>query len=76
MKFTLTTDLGDLDLLGDVPGVGGYAAVAEGASALDVGGLAIQVMDPDALTKATRAAGRAKDLFDLVEIAEIKKRSS
>lgn len=75
LNFTLTTDLGDLDLLGDVPGVGGYAAVAEGSSSLEVGGLAILVMDLDALTKAKRAAGRAKDLFDLAEIAEIKKRS-
>lgn len=76
MDFTLTTDLGDLDLLGEVPGVGSYAEVERGASTLDVGGLAAKAMDLDALTRAKRAAGRAKDLFDLAGIAEILKRTS
>jgi len=33
-------------------------------------------MDLDALERSKRAAGRAKDLLDLVEIAEIRRRAS
>ena len=75
LNFTLTTDLGDLDLLGEVPGIGGFAEVARGASPLDVEELSIQVLDLDALERSKRAAGRAKDLLDLAELAEIRKRS-
>jgi hypothetical protein len=74
LNFTLTTDLGDLDILGEVIGVGGYAEVAAGASDLVVGDHAIRVMDLDLLERSKRAAGRAKDLLDLAEIAEIRRR--
>jgi len=75
LNFTLTTDLGDLDILGEVPGVGDYARVAAGSSALTVGESRIIVLDLDGLERAKRAAGRAKDLLDLAEIAEIRRRS-
>ena len=51
-----------------------FAEVEQGASLLDVGGLRVQVLDLEALARAKRAAGRAKDLLDLAEIAEIVKR--
>jgi hypothetical protein len=76
LNFTLTTDLGDLDILGEVPGVGDHAQVAAGAAALPVGPVQILVMNLDALERARRAAGRARDLLDLAEIAEIRRRSS
>jgi hypothetical protein len=74
LNFTLTTDLGDLDILGEVAGVGGYLQVAAGASELVVGDTPIRVMDLDTLERSKRAAGRAKDLLDLAEIAEIRRR--
>ncbi|HXH83019.1 MAG TPA: DUF6036 family nucleotidyltransferase [Candidatus Tectomicrobia bacterium] len=74
LNFTLTTDLGDLDVLGEVTGIGAYAEVASGASPLHVGGSAILVLDLDGLERSKRAAGRAKDLLDLAEIAEIRRR--
>ena len=74
LNFTLTTDLGDLDILGEVTGVGGYAQVSAGASDLVVGDTTIRVMDLDTLERSKRAAGRAKDLLDLAEIAEIRRR--
>ena len=73
LNFTLTTDLGDLDILGEVAGVGGYAQVSVGASELVVGGTSIRVMGLDTLERSKRAAGRAKDLLDLAEIAEIRR---
>ena len=74
LNFTLTTDLGDLDIRGEIAGVGGYAQVAAGASELVVGDTSIRVMDLDTLERSKRAAGRAKDLLDLAEIAEIRRR--
>ncbi len=76
LNFTLTTDLGDLDLLGELPGVGGFEQVAAGSSTLEVGGLSVLVLDLDALARSKRAAGRAKDLLDLAELAEIRKRTA
>lgn len=75
LNFTLTTDLGDVDILGEIAGVGDYAQVAKGSSDLRVGDSVILVMDLDTLERAKRAAGRAKDLLDLAEIAEIRRRS-
>ena len=75
LNFTLATDLGDIDILGEIAGVGGYAQVAAGSSELCVGEARILVMDLDALERAKRAAGRARDLLDLAEIAEIRRRS-
>lgn len=74
LNFTLTTDLGDLDIFGEVPGLGGFDAVASGSSSMHVAGLDVRVLDVEGLEKAKRAAGRAKDLLDLAELAEIKKR--
>lgn len=76
LNFTLTTDAGDLDILGEVTGLGDYAQVAAGAAPMDVGGSRVTVLGLDALERAKRAAGRAKDLLDLAEIAEIRRRSS
>ena len=75
LNFTLTTDLGDVDILGEISGVGDYATAAAGSSPLIVGATRVLVMDLDALERAKRAAGRAKDLLDLAEIAEIRRRS-
>jgi hypothetical protein len=75
LNFTLTTDLGDVDLLGEVTGVGGFPEVAAGASALDLGRVRAQVMELDALERSKRAAGRVKDLLDLAAIAEIRRRT-
>ncbi len=74
LNFTLTTDLGDLDVFGEVPGLGGFPAVAGTASPLDIEGSSIRVLDLDGLERSKRAAGRAKDLLDLAELAEIRRR--
>jgi hypothetical protein len=76
LNFTLTTDLGDLDILGEVTGVGGYEKVVAGSSELAIGATHVLVMDLECLERAKRAAGRAKDLLDLAEIAEIRRRQT
>jgi hypothetical protein len=75
LNFTLATDAGDIDILGEIAGIGDFAAVAAGASPLDIGEMRVLVMDLDTLERAKRASGRAKDLLDLAEIAEIRRRT-
>lgn len=74
LNFTLDTDLGPVDLLGEVTGVGGYSEVARDAELIDLYGRRVKLMSLDTLEKSKRAAGRRKDLLDLAEIAEIKAR--
>lgn len=75
LNFTLKTDLGDLDILGEVTGLGRYDDVARLATPQDVAGLRLNVLSLDGLERAKRAAGRVKDLLDLEEISEIRRQS-
>jgi hypothetical protein len=72
LNFTLTTDVGPVDLLGEMTGVGGY----EAAAARSVDGLAfgfpIRILDLDALIQAKRAAGRPKDFEAIAELEIIR----
>jgi hypothetical protein len=73
LNFTLQTTAGDLDLMGEVTGLGGYDAVLRFAVPMPVYGRDVQVLGLDGLERAKRAAGRLKDLVDLAEIAEIRR---
>lgn len=75
LNFTLTTDLGDIDLLGEVTGLGGFAEVAALASEVDVDGAPLLVLTLAGLERSKRAVGRAKDLLDLAEIAKLRERT-
>ena len=66
--LTLTTSLGPLDLIPEVPGVGGYDAVRARSVVLDVGGGAVRVLSLPALIDAKRAMDRPKDRALLVEL--------
>ena len=72
MNFTLTTDWGDLDLLGEVTGIGGYKEVKTFSSNLTLFGLECAVLSLDGLIQSKRAAGRAKDLLTLPEIEALR----
>ena len=65
LNFTLVTDEGELDLLGEVTGVGGYGDLAIQAEVTSIYGSTIKVMALDDLIRAKAAAGRPKDLLDL-----------
>jgi hypothetical protein len=64
----LRTDLGDLDLLGEVSGLGGYDGVLAAAEATELYGRTVHVLTIEGLLKAKRAAGRRKDLEAIVEL--------
>jgi hypothetical protein len=74
-NFTLTCDAGDVDLLGEVTGIGGYREVAALATPMTLFGSEVLVLDLDGLERCKRAVGRAKDLIDLAEIAALRDRS-
>ena len=71
MNFTLTTDFGDLDLLGEMPGVGQYEAAVKGAETVTLFGCRCLVISPETLYAAKKAAGRTKDKLTLPELEAI-----
>ena len=69
--FTLTTDLGNMDLIAEVTGLGGYAEVHSGSVQVEAFGRTVQALDLPALITAKRAAGRDKDLLLLPELESL-----
>jgi hypothetical protein len=63
--FTLSTNLGDLDLLGTPAGTDGYDDLVRHATDVDLDGLTVKVASLDDLIRMKRAAGRAKDRIEL-----------
>jgi hypothetical protein len=68
MNFTLSTDLGALDFLGEVTGLGGFEAVKSAADIKPIEGMQIPVLSLDGLIKSKKALGRKKDLYVLAEL--------
>ena len=75
LNFMLTTTMGDVDLLGELSGIGGYHDVKAASSPVPLYGGSIRLLDLAGLERAKTAAGRIKDIADLAFIAELKKRS-
>lgn len=72
LNFTLVTDIGDLDLLGELVGVGSYTAVRNGAMDIEIFGLRCRCLSLEQLLAAKRAAGRPKDLEAVAELELIR----
>lgn len=68
MNFTLSTDLGDLDFLGEVSGLGTYNDVKSASDIRNIDGMKIAVLSLVGLIKSKKAAGRPKDLYVLPEL--------
>jgi len=68
LNFTLETELGALDLLGELSPLGGYDQVLPHSSAVPLFGLSVRVLSLSALIRAKRAAGRPKDLLMVPEL--------
>jgi hypothetical protein len=71
LNFTLTTSLGDIDLLGEIPGGGSYGDLKANAIELTVFETACLCLSLQQLIRAKRAAGRPKDLEALAELEAI-----
>ena len=72
MNFTLTTDLGDLDLIGEVAGLGQYDRVRASSIALELFGRSCKVLSLDGLIQAKRATGRSRDAAALPELEALR----
>ena len=68
LNFTFITDLGDMDLLGEVSGVGFYADALKNSVMYELFGYRYKILSLEKLIAAKRAAGRAKDLLILPEL--------
>jgi predicted nucleotidyltransferase len=72
LNFTLTTDAGDVDLIGEVVGVGDYHVAAAASMEVELFGRPYAVLTLDALIVSKRAAGRPKDLQVLTELEALR----
>jgi hypothetical protein len=73
LNFTLDTDYGEIDILGEVSGVGTYDQVLAQSVEGTVVGLTVRILSIDGLIAAKKAAGRNKDHGHLLELIELKK---
>jgi hypothetical protein len=71
LNFRLVTTLGDIDLLGEIPGGGRYDDLAGGAVWLEVFGTRCLCLSLTQLIRTKRASGRPKDWEALAELEAI-----
>ena len=72
LNFTLTTALGDIDLLGEITGGGDYSALAPHSVEVELFGCRCRCLDLPGLIRAKRAAGRPKDIEALAELEALR----
>jgi hypothetical protein len=68
LNFTLDTDFGPLDLLGEATGGGTFEALLPHTITLDLFGGPCLCVDLPTLIRLKRAAGRPKDILALAEL--------
>lgn len=67
-NFTLTTTLGDMDLLAEISGGGTYDNLLSHSVPIEAFGVRFQCLDLAQLIKSKRAAGRPKDFEAIAEL--------
>ncbi len=72
LNFTLTTTAGDLDLLGEITGGGGYEQLVASSISIQLFGIGCLCLGLDRLIEVKRAAGRAKDLETIAELEALR----
>jgi predicted nucleotidyltransferase len=79
LNFTLTTDLGDLDLIGEITGMGTYEKVLPYSDRVEILGAKCFCVRLEQLIYLKKAAARQKDfdaLAELLSIAEERKKKN
>jgi len=71
LNFTLTSKWGDLDLLGEITGGGGYDDLVDGSVEIELFGVRCLCLGLATLIDVKRAAGRPKDLEAIAELEEL-----
>lgn len=72
LNFTLITDVGALDLLGEITGGGSYEDLLPHTIEIDIFGVSCRCITLSRLIDVKRAAGRPKDLDALAELETIR----
>ena len=72
LNFTLTTEAGPMDVLGEITGIGDYGAVLAVSEELALYGASYRCISLDALIVSKRAAGRPKDIEAVAELELIR----
>ncbi len=72
LNFTLATSLGDLDLLGEIVGGGGYKQLVDDAIVVQLETIEFLCLGLHRLIEVKRAAGRPKDLEAIAELEIIR----
>lgn len=76
LNFTLITNLGALDLLGEITGGGTYEDILPHSLKLQLHGAECLCLGLDHLIKVKRAAGRPKDFEAIAELEAIREEQS
>ncbi len=71
MNITLQTDLGSVDLFGELAGSGSFEQLWDSAAILELNGLSVRVASIPMLIAMKRAARRPKDLLHLMELEQM-----
>ncbi len=71
MNITLRTDLGSVDLFGELAGAGSFEQLWNDAALIDLNGLSVRVASIPSLIAMKRAAGRPKDRLHLMELEQM-----
>ncbi len=72
LNFTLNTDLGYLDLLGEIPGGGAYEDLLPHTLEVEAYGLCCRCLDLETLIRVKQAAGRPRDFEAIAELHVIR----
>ena len=72
LNFTLTTDVGFIDLHGEILGGGGYEALSRRSVSVALFGNDVLCLDLNALIETKRAAGRPKDYEVIAELEALR----
>jgi predicted nucleotidyltransferase len=75
LNFTLTTALGDIDLLGEVTGGGRYEDLLAHSQSIPLLGTTCQCVTLEGLIRLKRAAGRPKDIEAIAELEALRAES-
>lgn len=69
----LDTDLGQINFLSDIPGIGAYPDVLQQAVQVEIEGTICHILDLEALIRSRKALGRAKDMRVAAELVAIRR---
>jgi predicted nucleotidyltransferase len=72
LNFTLSTDLGAIDALGEITGGGTFEALLPTTESVDVLGVPCRVVTLEKLIQLKRAAGRPRDLDAIAELEALR----